>query len=63
MHLSNQIRPVTASISFQNSKHNRPLLLVHAGARNLQQTQTLPVHGATFPTKAESPTTRKHQGF
>ncbi|CAN6924776.1 unnamed protein product, partial [Brassica oleracea] len=29
------------------------LLLVHAGARNLQQTQTLPVHGATFPTKAE----------
>ncbi|CAN6801899.1 hypothetical protein F2Q69_00037150 [Brassica cretica] len=32
------------------------LLLVHAGARNLQQTQTLPVHGATSPTKAESPT-------
>ncbi|XP_048599841.1 uncharacterized protein LOC125579964 [Brassica napus] len=32
------------------------LLLVHAGARNLQQTQTLPVHGAASPTKAESPT-------
>lgn len=32
------------------------LLLVHASARNLQQTQTMPLHGAASPTKAESPT-------
>ncbi|XP_010488475.1 PREDICTED: ctenidin-3-like [Camelina sativa] len=34
------------------------LLLVHASARTMQQTQTLPLlGGATSPTKAESPTT------
>ncbi|KAL1197200.1 hypothetical protein V5N11_012740 [Cardamine amara subsp. amara] len=33
------------------------LLLVHTNARNLQEAQTLPLHGgATAPTKAESPT-------
>ncbi|CAA7042466.1 unnamed protein product [Microthlaspi erraticum] len=33
------------------------LLLVHASARNLQQTQDFPLHGAaTSPTNAESPT-------
>ncbi|ESQ37259.1 hypothetical protein EUTSA_v10002830mg [Eutrema salsugineum] len=33
------------------------LLLVQASARNLQESQTpLPLHGATAPTKAESPT-------
>ncbi|KAL0699452.1 hypothetical protein Bca4012_055574 [Brassica carinata] len=32
------------------------LLLVHASARNLQQTQTMPLQGAASPTKAESPT-------
>ncbi|EOA32830.1 hypothetical protein CARUB_v10016143mg [Capsella rubella] len=33
------------------------LLLVHASARSLQQTQTLPLHGgATSPTKSESAT-------
>ncbi|CAL9222106.1 unnamed protein product [Arabidopsis halleri] len=32
------------------------LLLIHASARTLQQTQTLPLHGgATATTKAESP--------
>lgn len=32
------------------------LLLVHASARTLQQTQNLPLHGGvTAPTKAESP--------
>ncbi|XP_010466766.1 PREDICTED: glycine-rich protein 5-like [Camelina sativa] len=31
-------------------------LLVHASARNLQQTQTLPLGGVAAPTKAESPT-------
>ncbi|CAH2052863.1 unnamed protein product [Thlaspi arvense] len=32
------------------------LLLVHASARNLQQTQNMPLHGATAPNEAESPT-------
>ncbi|KAF3546458.1 hypothetical protein DY000_02004916 [Brassica cretica] len=32
------------------------LLVSHSSARNLQQTQTLPLQGAASPTKAEAPT-------